>query len=832
MKLLPRALFLCALAAAPAQLAADCLYPYFAPGPAVPADVTSITTADLNGDGRPDLIGGGGPSLVIALNALNGGSMNFPATATTLLNGSFSSNVIAAELTGGGGIDLAVAALAPSIALYVLPGNGDGTFGTPVTTSLPGGFERIAAADFNNDGKTDIAAISSAMAEARVFLATTGGAFSAGAQLPLLASPMAITAGDINGDGKQDLVTASMDSYLREIHFGNGNGTFAPVQRIPSILGAMAIAIRDMDGDGMKDLVSLSQYGTPAVQRNLQSGSFGDPLSYAVAAYGYDLAIDDLTGDAIPDLAIARDLSDIVTFSGTGTGTMRNGRVWAATNAWEEPTFRGITAADFDADGRIDLAVAASDYEPKRLQIIRNECGDSRVLLEMPAVVTQNTQVTVTARVTVPPGQAASGGSSATGTITIKKGDTVLGSGTITTSPASVNITLGGLPEGTHPLVAHYGGDAQHEPNTSTAVDIKAVTDTSTVFLDSERFAMEYGTRNTITANATSTVPGDVTGKLTFEIDGKDLVGSGIPSSIMPLLGVGTRQIAARYSGDATHPFARTASPLVINVTKGTPVLMLRPVQTTFGTSGTLTVNANPPFNAHASTQYPTGSVSVYEGQTLLAQGTLVGGRVDFAKPALPIGRHSFRIVYSGDANYKALEDVAVHDVVASGTTATLDARGTADRVRIVSSQGEIFRKLPAGAWERAGYGDVVDDYFPAPGVVYLYAGWYGNAPIDVAMRVSFTDDLLQPGTSIRALHLTELVTATNQLRTAAGLAPITLSITAGHAVSAQHVQTLRNAINNARTTLGAYAFPFTGSIGTGDVIRAWHIQELREAVR
>lgn len=830
MPFLTRALFVCGLAAASLRLSADCLYPYFAPGAAIPADVKSVATADLNGDGRPDLIGGGGPSLVVALNE----SGTFPTTATTILNGSFASNVLAAELTGGGGIDVAVAALAPTIALYVIPGNGDGTFGTPVSTSIPGTFERLAAADFNSDGKTDVVAISSALAQARVYLATTGGAFTAGAQLSLIAGPMAVATGDLDGDGFQDIVTASQDSTLRQIHYGNGDGTFAPVQHLPSLLGAMAIRIRDMDDDGRKDLISISQYGSPAVQRNLDGRSFGDPLSYAVAAYGYDLAVDDLTGDAIPDLAISRDYSDIVTLSGTGTGTMQYGRVWSATQYLESPIFSGIVAADFDADGRIDLAVAASEYGTKRLQVIRNECGDSRVTLEAPSLVTAGQQATVTVRVTVPPGQFAIGGSLITGNVSVKEGDTVLGTGTITFNPAAVNVTIAGLSQGTHQLTAHYEGDAQHEPNSSAAVDVTATSDTTTVTLHAQTLAMEYGTRNNLSANATSSVAGALTGNITFELDGKDWGTSGIPATILPLLNVGTTQVAARYSGDATHPFGRTSAPLSINVTKGTPVPILTPVRSILGNMPTLTVTIGRPRNAHDSTLYPTGTVSLYEGATLLGQGKMSSNSIGFNVPALPLGRHLLRIVYSGDARYKAADEIVSHTVVETSATHVLDARGTADRIRVLSSQNEIRRKLPGGPWQNLGYhsSGVFDDFTALPDVVYIYSGYYGSPPLDVAMRISFTDDLLNAGTAIRAVHLTELVAATNKLRAAAGLAPIALDIAPGNAVSAQHVQTLRSAINAARTSLGAYEFAFSGTIATGTVIRASHIQELREAVR
>jgi hypothetical protein len=103
----------------------------------------------------------------------------------------------------------------------------------------------------------------------------------------------------------------------------------------------------------------------------------------------------------------------------------------------------------------------------------------------------------------------------------------------------------------------------------------------------------------------------------------------------------------------------------------------------------------------------------------------------------------------------------------------------------------------------------------------------------DVAQRISFTDDPLVPGKSIRALHLAEIVAGTNKLRAAANLPPVVLqNATSPHVVTAAHVNALRTAVNEGRAALGAVPYSFPGTIAPGAVIRATHIQDLREAIR
>jgi hypothetical protein len=103
----------------------------------------------------------------------------------------------------------------------------------------------------------------------------------------------------------------------------------------------------------------------------------------------------------------------------------------------------------------------------------------------------------------------------------------------------------------------------------------------------------------------------------------------------------------------------------------------------------------------------------------------------------------------------------------------------------------------------------------------------------ELGMRIGFTDDPIVPGMKIKAVHLQEIVRAANIVRGAAHLTAFSLTATAGgNVITAAEMNALRNAINEARMSLGAIPFTFIGAVAPQTPIQAIHIQELREAVR
>lgn len=159
----------------------------------------------------------------------------------------------------------------------------------------------------------------------------------------------------------------------------------------------------------------------------------------------------------------------------------------------------------------------------------------------------------------------------------------------------------------------------------------------------------------------------------------------------------------------------------------------------------------------------------------------------------------------------------------------------------------QVWRSSNGGAFAHAATasGTTYTDLNVAANMTYLYkvratdgsGGSSAFTGIDPATTIVFTDDpLVAHTTSIKALHLTELRTAVNAMRGAAGFLPLGADATvgAGQLVRAAHVTDLRNSLASSRARAGLSALTLTDAtltVGT-TTVKAAHVQELRDAVK
>jgi hypothetical protein len=271
------------------------------------------------------------------------------------------------DFNGDGILDLVVNAGGPSQPLVIFLGNANGTYASIAGPSIfTYSFGPIVVADFNGDGKLDMAVLNANSSVVTILLGNGDGTFTISGSSPASGSgPNQLAVGDFNGDGFPDLAVTDTSTNSVNILLGKGDGTFTVTASPPTVGSSpYAIAMGDFNGDGKLDLAVTDTYddaisivlgngdGTFAAATTLHSGSTGSPI---VAA--------DFTGDGKLDLAVGvagtGGASDSVTIlSGNGDGTFSTPQAGTATSA---NSISAIHVGDFNADGSVDLVLTDSN---------------------------------------------------------------------------------------------------------------------------------------------------------------------------------------------------------------------------------------------------------------------------------------------------------------------------------------------------------------------------------------------------------------------------------------------------------------------------------------
>ncbi len=323
----------------------------------------SVAVADFNGDGKLDLAV---PVYSIFtqmtdVNILLGnGDGSFTPGPEFPLTGQNVNNAAVADFNGDGKPDLAIS-LPDAGQVQVILGNGDGTF-TPMPPISADGIFVVATGDFDGDGKADLVLVNPGPGTLTILLGNGDGTFRVKATVSVAGGPQAIVVGDFNGDGKADFAVVDYSEDTVTVLLGNGDGTFREVPSSPKTgFEPAAIAAGDFNGDGILDLAVTNlndgnpDPGSVTVLLGNGDGTFTPTAESPVTgAVPNSIAVADFNGDGKADLVTGDAGSNTATvLLGNGDGTFAAPQNPAAgTN----PLF--VAAGDFNGDGLPDLAAA------------------------------------------------------------------------------------------------------------------------------------------------------------------------------------------------------------------------------------------------------------------------------------------------------------------------------------------------------------------------------------------------------------------------------------------------------------------------------------------
>jgi hypothetical protein len=237
----------------------------------------------------------------------------------------------------------------------------------------------VVVADFNGDGLLDVAVAREYVdgppphpGYVAVYLQTAPGKFAPPVLYPIGPDPWAIAAGDLFGTGKTDLVvvipkqggpSSGAISILR--HDPANPGAFLPSQTVATGAGGDAVAIGDVTGDGVADLavadgIIANAHAIVLAQNSAGSGSFLAPVSLPLGANrgSNDIAIHDMDGDGRNDIVLATSDGAAILYQNSSGGFGAPVLLPAGINP------QGVAVADLDGDGRPDIIVANAGYAP------------------------------------------------------------------------------------------------------------------------------------------------------------------------------------------------------------------------------------------------------------------------------------------------------------------------------------------------------------------------------------------------------------------------------------------------------------------------------------
>jgi hypothetical protein len=270
--------------------------------------------------------------------------------------------IISADFNTDGKADLAAIYNEFTSHVSVLLGDGTGAFKSEIKLASNDSINDIITADYNNDGKADIAivATNNYIFEITVFLGNGDGTFESGKTSQIVstfyaAQMYSIINADFNSDGKIDIATASYTDGI-SILFGNGNGTFRSAKSFFAKDGFTTnMIVADFNNDQIIDLATTSMVSDSLlVFLGTGNGSFRSAIKTKLSFSMSSVCVSDFDGDGVNDIAEVS-FSNTYIYKGKGDGTFdyknKTLNVYGSDHT--------ITTTDYNDDGKVDLVISS-----------------------------------------------------------------------------------------------------------------------------------------------------------------------------------------------------------------------------------------------------------------------------------------------------------------------------------------------------------------------------------------------------------------------------------------------------------------------------------------
>ena len=305
-----------------------------------------ITAADFNGDGKIDLATSNGVNGTVSVLINRGNGTFHPVKNYAVAPGGTIFLIAAVQFESDTKPGLIVSSI---VATYVLSNQGDGTF--RLTHEYDPPSYQVVAADFNHDGKTDVALVSAWLDQGpegvTVIFGEGHGAFATSLASAAMGDLFGVAAGDFNGDGIPDLAVTGNGQVA--IMLGQGNGRFSTPSQYYDV-GGFAVAVGDFNRDGHLDIAALNESPSEvSILLGNGDGTFTAGEVYKLTGnFSQSIAFADFRHNGILDMIVTSDLA-VSVLPGNGDGTFKPASTYTG--------YSNVAIADFNGDGKLDFAV-------------------------------------------------------------------------------------------------------------------------------------------------------------------------------------------------------------------------------------------------------------------------------------------------------------------------------------------------------------------------------------------------------------------------------------------------------------------------------------------